>query len=53
MIQNWAGTSHRHNDFGYADDPRGFKCPVGSHARRANPRDAFDHEGASTSASTE
>ena len=36
---------HRHNDFGYADDPRGFKCPVGSHARRANPRDAFDHEG--------
>ncbi len=29
----------------YGDDPRGFKCPVGSHARRANPRDAFDGDG--------
>ena len=29
----------------YGDDPRGFKCPAGSHARRANPRDALDHEG--------
>jgi Dyp-type peroxidase family len=36
---------HRHNDFGYAEDPRGLKCPVGAHARRANPRDAFDHDG--------
>jgi Dyp-type peroxidase family len=35
----------RNNDFGYADDPRGFKCPVGAHARRANPRDAFDEDG--------
>ena len=35
----------RNNDFMYADDPRGFKCPAGSHARRANPRDALDHEG--------
>ena len=35
----------RNNDFGYGDDPRGFKCPVGAHARRANPRDAFDDEG--------
>ena len=35
----------RHNDFGYADDPRGLKCPVGAHARRANPRDAFDDDG--------
>jgi Dyp-type peroxidase family len=34
----------RNNDFLYADDLRGFKCPAGSHARRANPRDAFDHE---------
>jgi deferrochelatase/peroxidase EfeB len=34
----------RNNDFGYDDDPRGFKCPVGAHARRANPRDAFDHD---------
>ena len=36
---------HRNNDFRYADDLRGFKCPVGAHARRANPRDALDHEG--------
>lgn len=28
------------NDFRYlADDPRGEKCPLGSHVRRANPRD--------------
>ena len=37
--------AHRHNNFGYADDPRGLKCPVGAHARRANPRDAFDNDG--------
>ena len=35
----------RNNDFLFADDPRGFKCPVGAHARRANPRDALDGEG--------
>ena len=35
----------RNNDFGFDDDPRGFKCPVGAHARRANPRDALDREG--------
>ena len=28
-----------------ATTPRGFKCPVGAHARRANPRDAFDGDG--------
>jgi Dyp-type peroxidase family len=28
------------NDFGYADDPNGFKTPFGAHIRRANPRDA-------------
>ncbi len=39
------GDSRRNNDFSYGDDPRGFKCPVGAHARRANPRDALDHEG--------
>ena len=33
------------NDFLYADDPRGFKCPAGAHARRANPRDALEGEG--------
>jgi Dyp-type peroxidase family len=37
--------ARRNNDFGFGDDPRGFKCPVGAHARRANPRDALDREG--------
>ncbi len=36
---------HRNNAFSYGDDPRGFKCPAGAHARRANPRDAFDGDG--------
>ncbi len=36
----------RHNNFLYGDDPRGLKCPLGAHARRANPRDAFDDDGA-------
>jgi Dyp-type peroxidase family len=35
----------RNNDFRYQDDPRGFKCPAGAHARRANPRDALDSDG--------
>jgi Dyp-type peroxidase family len=35
----------RNNNFLYHDDdPRGFQCPVGSHIRRANPRDAFKDE---------
>jgi Dyp-type peroxidase family len=34
----------RNNDFGYSGDLRGFRCPAGAHARRANPRDALDHE---------
>jgi Dyp-type peroxidase family len=28
------------NDFTYGDDPAGLKCPIGSHIRRANPRDS-------------
>ncbi len=28
----------RLNDFDYADDRQGFRCPVGSHIRRTNPR---------------
>lgn len=39
------GDPRRNNDFRYGDDPRGFKCPVGAHARRANPRDALDGDG--------
>jgi Dyp-type peroxidase family len=35
----------RNNDFDYHYDLRGFKCPAGAHARRANPRDALDQEG--------
>jgi Dyp-type peroxidase family len=35
----------RNNDFRYGDDVRGFKCPAGAHARRANPRDALDEDG--------
>ena len=40
------GADHtRNNAFLYGDDPRGFRCPAGAHARRANPRDALDNEG--------
>jgi Dyp-type peroxidase family len=28
------------NDFSFADDPLGLRCPAGAHIRRANPRDA-------------
>ena len=35
----------RNNDFlYYDDDPKGFKCPPGSHIRRLNPRDSLKHE---------
>jgi Dyp-type peroxidase family len=39
------GDRLRNNDFQYADDRRGFKCPVGAHARRGNPRDSLDDDG--------
>lgn len=29
-------------DFSYADDPKGLKCPMTSHLRRVNTRDALD-----------
>ncbi len=33
------------NDFGYhAPDPSGGRCPIGSHVRRANPRDSLEPE---------
>jgi Dyp-type peroxidase family len=36
------GDKYRNNDFGFAvSDLDGFACPVGSHIRRANPRDAL------------
>jgi Dyp-type peroxidase family len=34
-------TSRDDNEFGFAEDPHGYGCPLGSHIRRANPRDAF------------
>lgn len=39
------GDPRQNNAFLYGDDPRGFKCPVGAHARRANPRDALSTDG--------
>jgi Dyp-type peroxidase family len=32
---------NRINDFRFADDPEGLRCPLGSHVRRTNPRDAL------------
>jgi Dyp-type peroxidase family len=34
------------NDFRYADDLDGRRCPLGAHIRRSNPRDALGFEGA-------
>jgi Dyp-type peroxidase family len=33
---------HRLNDFTYGGDPNGFRCPIGAHIRRTNPRDSLD-----------
>jgi Dyp-type peroxidase family len=33
------------NDFVFAGDPEGLRCPLGAHVRRANPRDALGHAG--------
>lgn len=36
----------RVDDFGYRDnDAHGFKCPIGSHVRRSNPRDTLGPDG--------
>jgi Dyp-type peroxidase family len=33
------------NDFSYAaEDPDGFRCPIGAHIRRANPRDSLEKD---------
>jgi Dyp-type peroxidase family len=34
----------RNNDFGYADDMKGLKCPFSAHIRRVNPRDALKND---------
>ncbi len=33
-------TYEQFNNFNYSDDPQGYKCPIGSHIRRTNPRAA-------------
>jgi Dyp-type peroxidase family len=39
--------AERNNNFLYYDgDPHGLKCPLGSHIRRSNPRDALKDQGA-------
>ncbi|PTL82788.1 Dyp-type peroxidase [Vitiosangium sp. GDMCC 1.1324] len=35
------GDDSRNNCFAYAQDLQGIQCPVGSHIRRSNPRDAL------------
>jgi Dyp-type peroxidase family len=37
------GSGEPRNDFSFvAEDPQGLACPLGSHIRRANPRDGLD-----------
>jgi Dyp-type peroxidase family len=36
-----ANDPDRVNDFRYADDPEGLRCPLGAHVRRTYPRDAL------------
>jgi Dyp-type peroxidase family len=33
--------ANRNNEFSYADDMKGLKCPFSAHIRRVNPRDAL------------
>ncbi len=35
-----SGDPNRINDFTYADDDAGLRCPVGAHIRRVNPRES-------------
>jgi Dyp-type peroxidase family len=36
-----ANDDMRHNDFTYADDLQGVRCPLGAHIRRGNPRNSL------------
>ena len=36
---------HPTNEFSYAGDPRGARCPLGAHIRRANPRASLGFDG--------
>jgi Dyp-type peroxidase family len=40
-----AAHPQRRDDFRYADDPEGLRCPFGAHIRRSNPRDSKDRAG--------
>jgi Dyp-type peroxidase family len=42
---SYSPASPNTNDFRYADDGNGFRCPLGAHIRRANPRDALGFDG--------
>jgi deferrochelatase/peroxidase EfeB len=42
------GRRRRSNDFLYATDPHGHRCPLGSHVRRTNPRDTLPGGGERT-----
>lgn len=49
-----AGTGQPANAFGYFQgDPHGFSCPLGSHVRRANPRDGLARDAAGAPAMLE
>lgn len=37
-----------HNSFDYSADPHGFHCPIGSHIRKANPRDSLEPDAGSS-----
>ncbi len=43
-----ARDADRTNTFCYGDDPRGERCPLGAHVRRANPRDGLPFGGVMT-----
>jgi Dyp-type peroxidase family len=41
-LREFDGRNPGDNDFRYAGDVGGRRCPVGAHIRRSNPRDALD-----------
>lgn len=40
-----AADPDRNNAFSYAEDPDGYRCPVGAHIRRINPRASLPFDG--------
>jgi Dyp-type peroxidase family len=40
-----AADAQRNTAFSYADDVQGLRCPIGSHIRRANPRQSLPFDG--------